>query len=260
MNYASVESFLRELGAYQLEGFHKPRRGDIQVKEGTAHGLSVVTEYDLESERRTHDFVSRHFPGDSFLGEEHGNVRRDPARYWVLDPIDGTSNFTQGVAYWGPTLAYCDGDGTAAGWIYLPAVEQMFFARRGHGAFLNGQPIHSSAVREYNDLCTVATTSRLHRRFRLTVPAKHRILGSLVANLAYLATGTFAAVYCRGNIWDLAAGVLVASEAGAALDCRPDLRTVDLPNFDVQREASITVFGRGNASLPSLEGYLVPVS
>jgi myo-inositol-1(or 4)-monophosphatase len=258
MNYASVESFLRELGAYQLEGFRKLQRGDIQVKEGTSHGLSVVTEYDLESERRTHDFVARHFPGDSFLGEEHGNVRRDPERYWVLDPIDGTSNYTQGVVYWGPTLAFFDREGPAAGWIYLPAIEQMFFARRGEGAFLNGSRIQSSGAHEYNDLSTVGTTSRLHRRFRLTVPAKHRILGSLVANLAYLATGTFAAVYCRGNIWDLAAGVLIASEAGAVVECRPELRTLDLPTIDVKSQ-SITMFGRGNASLPSLESYLVPV-
>ena len=89
---------------------------------------------------------------------------------------------------------------------------------------------------EYTDLCTVATTSRLHRRFRLTVPAKHRILGSLVVNLAYLATGTFAASFCRANVWDVAAGLLIAREAGAVIDCRPDL-----------------------AGLPSLEGFLEPV-
>jgi fructose-1,6-bisphosphatase/inositol monophosphatase family enzyme len=124
---------------------------------------------------------------------------------------------------------------------------------------LNGQRIRSSRVTEYSDLCTVATTSRLHRRFRLSVPAKHRILGSLVVNLAYLATGTFAACFCRANIWDIAAGVLIAREAGAVVDCRPEISSIDIASIDVKNTTSLTVFGRANAHLPSLEGYLVPL-
>ncbi len=260
MDHSQIESLLRDVGRYQLEGFRKLKSTDIQLKEGGSHGLSVVTEYDLESERRVFDFISSRFPNDSFIGEEHGNVRRDPTRYWVLDPIDGTSNFTQGIVYWGPTLCYWDSQGPAAGWIYLPAVDEMFFARRGEGAFLNGQRIYSSRVTEYSDLCTVATTSRLHRRFRLTVPAKHRILGSLVVNLAYLATGTFAASFARANVWDVAAGILIAKEAGAVVDCRPALESLSLARIDAQNPVSLTVHAQANDKLPSLEKFLVPVT
>jgi myo-inositol-1(or 4)-monophosphatase len=259
MDHAPIESFLRELGSYQLEGYRKIRRGDYEVKEDASYGLSVVTEYDIESERRVRDFLEERFPGDSFLGEESGNVRRDPARYWVLDPIDGTSNFTQGIAYWGPTLAFWDARGPAAGWIHMPALGQVFSARRGEGALLDGGRIASASVTEYSDLTTVATTSRLHRRMRLAVPAKHRILGSLIANLAYLASGTFSAVYCRGSIWDIAAGVLIAREAGAVVECSPEIETLELSTIEPGTSPSITVHGRANPNLPGLEGFLLPV-
>jgi myo-inositol-1(or 4)-monophosphatase len=257
-DFTGVEPFLREIGAYQLEGYRRLERGGIQVKDDRSHGLSVVTEYDIGSEERTANFIARRFPEDSFLGEERGNVRRNPHRYWVLDPIDGTSNYTQGVVYWGPTLAFWDRSGPAAGWIYMPAIDQFFEARRGEGAFLNGERIHAARATEYSDLVTVATTSRLHRRLHLSVPAKHRILGSLIVNLAYLASGTFAACFCRGNVWDIAAGVLIAREAGAVVDCRPALETLDLSRIDPKSATGIAVYGQANPSLPSLEKYLAP--
>jgi len=255
----TIEALLREIGQYQLEGYQKLQRADVQVKEDSAYGLSVVTEYDIESERRVFAFVEKEFPGDSFLGEENGNVSKDPERYWVLDPIDGTSNFTQGIAYWGPTLALCDKQGPAMGWIYMPALDQMFHARRGEGATLNGAQIHSSTATQYTDLTTVATTSRIHRSLKLTAPAKHRILGSLVVNLAYLATGTFVASFGQANVWDVAAGILIAREAGAVVDCRPDLASIDLSSIDPKNRVSLTLYGRANKTLPSLEDFLVPV-
>jgi myo-inositol-1(or 4)-monophosphatase len=259
MDMKRIEALLREIGRYQVEGYQKLQHADVKIKTDSSYGLSVVTEYDVESERRVFEFLSKEFPGDSFLGEENGNVRKDPQRYWVLDPIDGTSNFTQGVVYWGPTLAFCDKDGPAMGWIYLPAIDQMFHARRGEGAYLNGKRIHSSTATEYSDLTTVATTSRFHRSLRLTAPAKHRILGSLVANLAYLATGTFAASFARANVWDIAAGILIAREAGAIVDCRPEFSSIDLSSIDTKNRVSLTLYGRANKALPSLEEFFAPV-
>lgn len=258
-SFNAVETFIRGLGEYQLEGFRKLRTADIQVKEGGSHGLSVVTEYDVETERRTSRFIEENFPGDSFLGEETGNMLRDPARYWILDPIDGTSNYTQGVVYWGPSLCFWDAGGPAAGWIYMPAVDELFHARRGEGAWLNGKRIRSSRVTEYSDLCTVATTSRLHRKMRLAAPAKHRILGSVVVNLAYVASGAFAAAYARAHVWDLAAGILIAREAGAIVDCRPAVEEIRPSEITPERLSAITVFARANRDLPPLDGFLVPV-
>ncbi len=254
-----VERLLREVGRYQLDGFRTFERAAVSMKDDAGHGFSVVTEYDIETERRVHAFVEKRFPGDSFIGEELGNCRRDPKRYWVLDPIDGTSNFTQGIPFWGPSLAFCDASGPAEGWIYFPALDQMFHARRGAGAFRDGARIQTTSVAEYSNLCTVATVSRLHRRYRLACPAKHRILGSIVVNLAYLATGTFAAMYCRGSVWDIAAGVLLAREAGAVLEMDPPFESIDLASIDAKSSPSISIWGRANAALPSLRGLIVPL-
>ncbi len=254
-----IEALLREVGAYQLEGYRTLEKSDIAVKDDAGHGYSVVTEFDLETERRVKAFLEERFPEDSFLGEELGNVRRDPRRYWILDPIDGTSNFTQGIPFWGPSLALWDERGPARGWIYLPALDQMYRAARGAGAFRNGARLRTSSVTDYSNLCTVATVSRMHRRYRLTCPAKHRILGSIVANLSLLAAGTFAAMYCRGSLWDLAAGVLLAREAGAVLECDPPLEAADPSTVDPRHAPSTSVYGMANAKLPSLKRYLEPL-
>jgi myo-inositol-1(or 4)-monophosphatase len=253
---AAVEALLRDLGRYQLEGYRGLGQADIAVKDDVSHGYSVVTQYDVESERRVFEFVEKRHPGDSFLGEENGNVKRHPRRYWVLDPIDGTSNYTQGVPFWGPSLAYWDERGPERGWVYFPALDQMFFASRGGGAWLDGKRLETSRVAEYSNLCSVATVSRLHRRFRLRCPAKHRILGSIIVNLAYVATGTFAASYCRGSVWDLAAGILIAREAGAVVECEPDFDSIDLTGVDPQNKTSISVYATANATLPGFKRFI----
>jgi myo-inositol-1(or 4)-monophosphatase len=256
---AAIEGLLREVGAFQLEGYRSLGPGGIEVKEDAGHGMSVVTRFDVETERRVQAFLEGLFPGDSFLGEELGAVRRDPSRHWILDPIDGTSNFTQGIPFWGPYLALWDDRGPARAWIHLPALGQMFRAERGGGAFLDGRPIHTSRVTEYSNLATVATVSRMHRRFRLTCPAKHRILGSIVANLAYLASGTFAAIYCRGSLWDIAAGILIAREAGAVIETDPPLESLRPAELEPGRSPSVAVWGTANPELPPFRRYLEPL-
>lgn len=256
---SAVESLLRDVGSYQLGGYETLRDADITVKDDTSHGYSVVTEYDVETERRVFEFVNQHYPKDSVLGEESGNVLRDPNRYWILDPIDGTSNFTQGVPFWGPSLAFWDEAGPERGWIYFPAIDQLFFASRGGGAFLNGKPIRASHVETYSNLCTVGTVSRLHRRYRLRCPAKHRILGSIIVNLCYVATGSFAATYSRGNVWDIAAGLVIARESGAVVDTDPAVDSIDISSIDPNakpRPSSVSVWAMANDRLPHFKQYI----
>lgn len=252
----AVEQLLRGLGKYQLEGYHSLNKSDISIKDDTSHGYSVVTEYDIESERRVFQFVEKNFPEDSFLGEENGNIRKNTDRYWILDPIDGTSNFTQGVPFWGPSLGFWDEKGPERGWIYFPVLDQMFFGVRGGGAFMDGKPIHTSGIKEYSNLCTVGTVSRLHRKARLRCPAKHRILGSIIVNMAYLATGSFSAIHCRGSVWDLAGGMVIAREAGAVIETDPDFDSLDISKMDPKSVPSIAVYGMGNEKLPSLKGFI----
>lgn len=256
VDFQAIGKLIREVGEYQLGGYRTLAASDVTVKDDTSYGYTVVTEYDEESERRVFEFIQENYPGHSFLGEEHGNVLSDPSHYWILDPIDGTSNFTQGIPFWGPSLCYWTDGAPARAWVYFPALDQMFYAARGEGAFLNGQPIQASQVREYTNLVTVASVSRLHRKFRLTCPAKHRILGSIIVNLCYLATGSFAATYCRGNIWDIAAGLLIAQEAGALIECEPLVETLDLATLTPKNAESISVYGMANPELPHFSQFL----
>jgi myo-inositol-1(or 4)-monophosphatase len=255
-----LEAELRDLGAFQLEGARSLGRADIRVKEDEREGESVVTRWDIESESRLRDFVHREFPGHSFLGEESGNDVRDAAHYWIADPIDGTTNFTLGIPLWGTSLAYWRDGRPSLGLIYFPALDRMYTAWRGGGGFLNGEPIHTSADREYSLRNGVALHSRTHLSHTLHLRTKVRILGSVIANLCYVAQGMLVAAYAKGRLWDYAAGVLLVEEAGGVVETQPDLLAFDLAKYARGGTCakSITLFARANADLPSLSRFLLP--
>lgn len=255
-----LEALVRGIGAFQLEGARSLRPEHVQVKRGPTGERSIVTRYDTESEARLHDFVRREFPGHSFLGEETGNDLQDPDHYWIVDPIDGTTNFTHGIPYWGPSLAYWHRGEPQLAVIYFPVLDSMFTAWRGRGACLNGERIHTSDTREYSMLTTVALHSRSHLTHSLRLRAKVRVLGSIIGNMCYTALGTFVAAHGRGRLWDLAAGILVLEEAGAIVETQPDLRRLDIPNY--ARDGSVgeimVLLARANEHLPPLSNFLEP--
>jgi myo-inositol-1(or 4)-monophosphatase len=255
-----LEAEVRRVGALQLEGAASLRAGDVQIKRNAVGERSLVTEYDVESERQFRDFLQREHPGHSFLGEEGGNERRDPDHYWIVDPIDGTTNFAAGIPYWGPSLAYWHRGRPELAIVYFPAFDNMFTARRGHGARMNDSPIHTSHASEYSPLTTVALHSRTHYTHHLRLSAKVRVLGSVIGNMCYTAQGTFVAAHGRGRLWDLAAGVLILEEAGAVIETTPDHLKLDVSRYACNGDAGelMTLFVRANRQLPSLSSYLEP--
>ncbi len=253
-----LEAALRELGAWQLDGARSLARADVREKRNARGERSVVTHYDVESEHRLRALLHARFPEHSFLGEETGNEPRDPRHYWIVDPIDGTTNFTQGIPYWGPSVAYWyDGEPVLA-LVYFPALDAMFTAVRGEGARLDGNPIQTSDAHEYGALTTVALHSRTHYTHALRTSAKVRVLGSIIGNMCFVADGTFVAAHGRGRLWDIAAGVLVMQEAGAVVEVRPDYHTLDLATYATGGSAGevMTMFARANAHLPPLSELL----
>jgi myo-inositol-1(or 4)-monophosphatase len=256
-----LESEVRRVGAFQLEGARTLRRDEILVKPDSREGESVVTRYDIESETMLRDFVRREFPGHSFLGEETGNEVRDPAHYWIVDPIDGTTNFTLGIPLWGTSLAYWREGRPSLGLIYFPVLDGMYTASRGGGAQLNGAPIHTSADREYTLRNGVALHSRTHLSHTLHLRTKVRVLGSVIANLCYVAQGMLVAAYAKGRLWDYAAGALLVEEAGGIVDTQPDLLGFDLATYALAGgpAPSITLFAHANPELPSLSRFLLRI-
>lgn len=257
-----LEAEVRRLGDYQVHESRSLAADQVRVKRVTGDEDSLVTDIDLESERRLLAFVQREFPEHSFLGEETGHHPRDPAHYWIVDPIDGTTNFTHGIPYWGPSVAYWHRGQPVLGLVYFPALDCLFKAIRGGGATLNDTPIHTSDVEAYSSLTMVALHSRSHYSQHLRSRAKVRVLGSIIANMCFTARGTFAAMHGRGRLWDVAAGILILMEAGAVIDCEPDCRSIEPSRYgrDGHEAALFSLQARANAKLPPLGQFLAPTA
>jgi myo-inositol-1(or 4)-monophosphatase len=254
-----IEAEVRRIGAFQLEGFRAMRPDLVQVKTDAGGETSSVTRFDTESETLFFDWLQRSFPDHSLLGEESGHVRRDPAHYWLLDPIDGTSNFTHGIPFWGPSLAYWRCGRPELAVIFFPALDQMYVAWRGGGAWRNGARVHTSRAPRYSLSTSVALDSRSHLYHSLRLRTKVRILGSAIANQCYTADGTFTACRVRGRLWDVAAGILLVREAGGLVDSEPDVDRLDPAAYAADGTAPrITLDGRAHAGLEPLGRFMEP--
>jgi myo-inositol-1(or 4)-monophosphatase len=189
-----------------------------------------------------------------------GHSGGDPGHTWICDPIDGTANFADGLPVWGTSLAYWLDGRPESAWVYFPALGQMFTARRGAGALLNGNAIRPSRAPEYSLLTSVGLESRTHLWYTLQLRARVRILGSAIANLCYTANGSLVASITRAKLWDVAAGVLILQEAGCVLDNTPALDSIDAARYGWNGNPTprILVAARANAQLRPLTDFLRP--
>ncbi|MRH91366.1 inositol monophosphatase [Nocardia sp. SYP-A9097] len=191
-----------------------------------------VTELDVSIQEIVQEFLADATPEIAFRGEENGQDaaigERD--RYsWVLDPIDGTSNFIHGLPLCAVSLALVSGDGAVLGVIGAPFLDLEYFASAGSGAFRNGRPIRASgavslsgAIVSIGDYAVgagaeVKNRSRMALTSALAVEVERvRMFGSAAMDLAWVAEGrTDACVLLSNKPWDMAAGVLIAKESGA---------------------------------------------
>ena len=192
--------------------------------------FDVVTEADKASERIIIESIHATYPGHSILSEESGcDTVPDSEWLWVIDPLDGTTNFKQGLPVYSISIALQHRGETVAGVVYAPYLGEMFCASRGGGAFLNGTPLHCSrnghlstmvvatgmpydrAVHPDNNLDNIARVSTQVRGIRR--------MGSAAIDLAYTAAGYFDAYWeLNLNLWDVAAGILLVTEAGGIVE------------------------------------------
>jgi myo-inositol-1(or 4)-monophosphatase len=188
---------------------------------------SLVTEADLIMQQRVRDLLQETFPGTGFLAEEMGQAEQQArldapgASLWVLDPLDGTSNFSAGLPIFGVSLALISGGRTRFGLVYDPARQECFHAERGKGAWLNGRQLSpETAPHSLAGCLALVDFKRLPEALatRLVAGApfgSQRNLGSVALELCWLATGR-AHLYLHGaqKLWDHAAGLLILREAG----------------------------------------------
>ena len=214
-----AEAVVREAGRVAAD--HFARRELLKIDRKGAQDL--VSEADRACEDLIVAGLARLFPEDGFLGEERGSRNPEAAAIWVIDPIDGTHNFLTGIPFWCVSLGLVSGGETVLGIIYDPVAGELYSARRGGGAFLNGQPIKVSGETDLKRarICVgfsyrrpVAAHARAVEAL-LSGGCEYLRLGSGALGLAYTAAGRFDGYWERHiNSWDAAAGLVLVQEAG----------------------------------------------
>lgn len=184
-----------------------------------------VSQADLKAEKTLRDALNKARPGYAFLMEEGGAVETGSEYRWLIDPLDGTTNFLHSHPFFCVSLALERDGELIAAVIYNPVVEELFTAEKGRGAFLNDRRIRVGA-RKALDECLIATgvpalnkrghgIALFHQRNIMNQVAGIRATGSAALNLAYLAAGRFDGYWEEGlQPWDVAAGMLLVREAG----------------------------------------------
>ncbi|MDH7515257.1 MAG: inositol monophosphatase family protein [Bacteroidota bacterium] len=196
---------------------------DIESKEGLTNNL--VTEADRASEEAIVSVIHRAFPDHDILGEEGGRRARYGAYRWIIDPLDGTTNFAHGLPIYSVSIGVENQGEIIAGVVFDPSTGEMFMAEKGAGSYCNGKRLRVSTVdsleramlvtgfpyrvRENPDLCQERFLAFLIRAQAV------RRLGSAALDCAYVAAGRFDGFWETVlNPWDKAAGVLLIEEAG----------------------------------------------
>jgi myo-inositol-1(or 4)-monophosphatase len=209
-----AEGAARAAGGIARRAFSLPRQ--VSYKKG----YEPVTETDREIEKFVSEIIQKAFPETRIIGEEGANVGTGSTPIWWIDPIDGTFFFARGVPQFTISIGCADADGKMmVGVVYDPMFDECFCAVRGQGATCNGEPIHVSEVKELRD-ALVSNNSNQVPEWSALMPVCRTVArtGSAALSLCYVANGRFDA-YWQHNLspWDVAAGTLIAEEAGGVM-------------------------------------------
>ena len=217
-----VEMLCAEVGAFQMQHWQAVKSQDIADK-----GLNQLVSFvDKESEQRLMEGLAAILPGSCFIGEEYNpdSVLTDQPT-WIIDPLDGTTNFLHGLPVFAVSVALWDSGDTQLGVVHAPAMGETFTAVRGGGARLNGKPLvlegevplSQSLIATgfpYYDFDKMAPYLELLSDLMRGTHGLRR-MGSAAIDLAYTACGRFDAFFEMNlSPWDIAAGMLLVEEAG----------------------------------------------
>ena len=208
-----------ESGRIQKKHFEKA------LSIGYKGEINLVTNVDLECETRILELIRRHYPDDEIISEEKTNLFEKGRNRWIIDPLDGTTNYAHGYPFFCTSIGYeADGDVTV-GVTYNPITDELFWAEKGGGAFFNGTALKVSTVTEIRqallvtgfpyDVVTNPNNNLNHwAAFIMRAQALRRD-GSAGLNLSYVAAGRFDGFWeLHLSPWDMAAGALIVREAG----------------------------------------------
>jgi myo-inositol-1(or 4)-monophosphatase len=217
-NSIAIDAVLKS-GRMLKKEFANFDRSSITLK---SHN-EILTKCDLMSEEIILNEIRKNFLMDGILSEEHGIVEGRTQFQWILDPIDGTTNFSMHNPLWSISLALARDNELVLGMIYAPMMDELYLAEKDNGAKMNGKKIKVSKIDDgkiLNTYCHGKSLKDVRRAIRYYTKQKSaeidcRQLGSAALELAYVAAGRVESIVIPGtNDWDVAAGVLLVREAG----------------------------------------------
>lgn len=209
--------------------------GKIQLKSfGNSHKTwqkeslsSVLTKTDIDSEEAILDIIRKHFPGHNILSEEFGFMDNKNEYTWVIDPLDGTSNFAAGIPWFGVLIAVLKENKPVIGGAYLPIQKDLYIAESGKGSYKNNKQIRLKNELPENSLVSISTDytnneelSKLAEKLYTQLVERCRNIRSTnsLLELLYVAEGKFGGcINFYTKIWDIAAPWLIIREAGGNL-------------------------------------------
>jgi len=190
--------------------------GELEKLQVSAKGPSdFVTNSDKKVEKIIIEELTKSRKKFSILSEEIGEVKNsDKENYWIVDPIDGTTNFLHGIPHFAISIALKTKEEIVSGLIFDPIKNEMFYAEKNNGAYFNNQRIRVSKKKNLNE-CLFATGGKDKINYNLNT----RKSGSAALDMAYVGAGRYDGYFQKNlNIWDIAAGIIIVKEAGGKIN------------------------------------------
>ena len=190
--------------------------GEVENLQVSTKGpLDFVTNTDIKVEKILIEELTKSKKNFSILSEEMGFIKnKDNKNIWIIDPIDGTSNFLHGIPHFAISIALQSEKEIVSGLIFDPIKNEMFYAEKNNGSYLNNKRIRVSKKKEINK-CLFATNGKKFKNTNL----HNRKSGSAALDMAYVAAGRYDGYFQENlNLWDVAAGLILIKEAGGVIN------------------------------------------
>ena len=207
--------------------------GEIEKLQVSVKGPSnFVTNADIKAEKIIIEELIKAKKNYSIISEEDGSkINSDSENVWIIDPIDGTSNFLHGIPHFAISIALKSNNEIISGLIYDPIKDEMFYAEKNSGAFFNNQRIKVSKKKEIED-CLFATGGKE----KVISDFITRKTGSAALDMAYVAAGRYDGYFQNNlNLWDVAAGIIIIKEAGGIIN---EINLSNLSNIEIIASSS----------------------
>ena len=213
--------------------------GELEQLQVSIKGPSdFVTNADTKAEKIIIDELTKSRKNYSILSEENGSKKnKDRENVWIIDPIDGTINFLHGVPHFAISIALKSNNEIVSGLIYDPIKDEMFYAEKNNGAYLNNKRIRVSKRKKIEE-CLFASGEIDNENIKQKTNAKlkTRKSGSAALDMAYVASGRYDGYFQKNlNLWDIAAGIIIVKEAGGQVN---DLNLKQNNNIDITASSS----------------------